>query len=115
MNYLNSSNTALEEHRQRSRYTADMKLAFLLAFVGVCYAKTNDAIWMDLFSSNIADAVNSEVNDDENIPQLAGKLGLNTLVALVEKANLTDALSGEGMSMSVNKSKFCAMCTVTRA
>ncbi|KAH3818698.1 transforming growth factor-beta-induced protein ig-h3-like [Dreissena polymorpha] len=76
-----------------------MKLVVLLAFVGVCYAKSNanDAIWMELFSATIADAANGhKVNDDENIPQLAGKLGLNTLVALLEKTNLTDALAGEG-------------------
>lgn len=75
-----------------------MKLVCILVAFGVSGILANDVIWMELMSSSIIDATEgkSEVSN-KTIPELATDLGLNVLVKLVDKAGLTETLSGEGI------------------
>ena len=72
----------------------------ILSLAFVC-ASADDLLWMELLSSQMieADALRGEAAGD-NIPALAGELGLTTLVSFVKDAGLVDALSAPGMSIS---------------
>jgi len=76
-----------------------MKVLCFLAVFGFCSVLANDVIWMELMSASIVDAsgYKTQAETDKTIPELAADLGLKILVDLVKKADLADALSGEGM------------------
>jgi len=68
---------------------------FLSGLVSV-YATTDD-VWMQLVSAQIHEAELGHIREDsKDIPALADELGLKTLVTLVGKAGLVDALKGDG-------------------
>jgi len=75
-----------------------MKCVLLLVVLGTYGAAGQDSVWLELMTAQIRLAEDVKVTADRNLPQLAGDLGLNTLVSLVQKANLVDALSGTGNS-----------------
>jgi hypothetical protein len=73
-----------------------MQTVGLLLLAGFSAVLAHDQIWMELMSSQIVSAAGKDVAADKNIPQLANDLGLKTLVDLVTRAKLADALSGAG-------------------
>lgn len=73
-----------------------MKVVTILVFVGFAGVLASEQIWMEFMSAQIVEAVANDVEADKNIPELATDLGLKTLVDLVTKAGLADALSGTG-------------------
>lgn len=72
-----------------------MKFGLLLFFGGLVGVIADDVIYMEMFSQQVEEALVT-VDADKTLPELAADLGLTTLVKLVERANLTDALSGPG-------------------
>lgn len=77
-----------------------MKVALLFLFAGVGSIVASDVIWMELMSARIVEALDDKaVTVNKTIPEVADDLGLKILLKLVEKANLTDALSGSGEIM----------------
>lgn len=73
-----------------------MQTVGLLLLAGFSAVLAHDQIWMELMSAQIVSAAGKDVAADKNIPQLANDLGLKTLVDLVTRAKLADALSGAG-------------------
>ncbi|XP_045164425.1 transforming growth factor-beta-induced protein ig-h3-like [Mercenaria mercenaria] len=78
------------------RNIANMKVVGLLLLTGFSAVFASEQLWMELMSAQIVNADGDVANADKNIPQLATDLGLKTLVTLVKKAGLVDALSGTG-------------------
>lgn len=72
-----------------------MKAVAIFVLAGVAGAFAYEQIWLDFMSAMIEEA-EAKVDANKTIPELATDLGLNTLVDLVTKAGLGDALSGEG-------------------